>query len=136
LIFAPIADTIPANTLDPVNAIIDPFNVAVDATFLNASIGDRYLILHDIGDSGNLDPAKAWRGTDGSNLIAKANDIIEYDGIRWFVSFAASGNDTIKYFTNIKSGIQFKWVPDIKEWRRSIEGTYAPGAWSIILTTN
>ena len=135
LIFNQIVDTIPANTIAPINAIIDPFNMPVDTTFINATTGVRYLILHAIGDEGNLDPALAWRGTDGSNLIAEANDIIEYDGTKWFVAFSAVGNPTIKYVTNLKSGIQFKWMPDEKQWSRSTEGAYGPGNWTIILTT-
>ena len=133
LLFTPINDTIPANTLQPVNAIIDPFNVPVDASYLGAAVGTRYMILNDIGSVDNIDAALAWHGSDGSDLVAKANDIIEFDGVRWFVSFAASSQPDVKYLTNIKSGLQFKWIPETKTWNKSVEGTYSPGEWTLVL---
>ena len=133
LLFTPYNDTIPSNTIAPVTAIIDPFNVPVDASYLNAATGTRYLILSDIGDIGNLEPAQAWHGSDGSDLIAKANDIIEFDGTRWLVSFAAAGQPDVKYVTNLKTGIQFKWSPEEQAWSKSIEGQYSPGEWTIVL---
>ncbi len=134
LLFTPFTDTVPSNNLPPINAIIDPFNMPVDSTFLNVVAGTRYLILHDIGSADNLDPAIAWKGTNNSNLVAKADDIIEFDGTSWFVSFSAMGQTEIKYVTNIKSGLQFKWDPTSLTWTKSIEGSYDPGTWSIVLT--
>jgi hypothetical protein len=134
LLFTPIVDTVPSNTLAAVNAIIDPFNMPVDSTYLNATVGDRYLILNDIGSLDNVEAAAAWHGTDGSDLVAKANDIIEFDGTRWVVSFAANGQPDVKYVTNIKSGLQFKWVPQEQAWLKSIEGKYPEGSWTIVLT--
>lgn len=134
LLFTPVVDTVPSNTLTAVKAIIDPFNMPVDATYLNAVAGDRYLILNDIGSLDNVEAAPAWHGSDGSDLVAKENDIIEFDGARWFVSFAAAGQPDVKYVTNIKSGLQFKWVPQDQTWLKSIEGKYPEGSWTIVLT--
>jgi hypothetical protein len=133
LIFNPYNDTIPSNTLMPVNAIIDPYNVPVDTSYLGAAVGTRYLILNDIGSVDNLEGALAWRGSDGSNLVAKENDIIEFDGVRWFVAFAAADSSTGKYCVNLKTGLQFKWTPEEQSWTKSIEGEYPPGQWTIIL---
>lgn len=139
LLFSPFTDTIPSNTLLPINAIIDPFNMPVDSAYLNTPVGTRYLILHAIGSQDNLTPALAWHGTDGSDLIAEKNDIIELVAdangkTRWIVAFNASGQTTVKYVTNLKSGLQFKWDPSAQEWSKSIEGTYQPGDWTIVLT--
>ena len=134
LLFSPIIDTIPGNNLAAVTAIIDPFTMPVDSSYLTCPAGTRYLILNNIGSTDNLEAAIAWHGADGTDLVAKANDIIEFDGIRWFVSFAADGQEAVKYVTNIKSGLQFKWVPEAQNWVKSIEGKYEAGSWSVILT--
>jgi hypothetical protein len=135
LIFTPINDTIPSNTVLPITAVIDPFNVSVDTTYLNVPAGTRYLILNDIGSLDNLESAQTWHGSDGIDLVAKANDIIEYSGGHWFVSFAAEGQPAVKYVTNLKSGVQLKWLPDQKTWVKSVEGKYLPGDWTIVLTS-
>jgi hypothetical protein len=141
LLFTPFTDTIPSNTLAPINAIIDPFNMPVDSAYLAAPVGTRYLILHDIGSPDNIDPATAWRGTDGQNLIAKRNDIVQLaenltdpSKSHWEVVFAAAGQNQVKYVTNLTSGLQFKWNPETQEWSKSIEGAYEAGSWTIILT--
>ena len=133
LLFTPFNDTIPANTIAPVNAVIDPFNVQVDSTYLSAAVGTRYLILNDIGSVNNTYSAAAWHGSDGSDLVAKANDIIEFDGVRWAVSFEADEQHDVKYCTNLKTGMQFKWVPTEGAWSKSIEGQYAPEEWALVL---
>jgi hypothetical protein len=135
LLFTPFADTIPSSTLPPINAIIDPYNLPVDSTFINAVTGTRYLILNNIGDPSNLVPAAAWHGSDGSNLVAQANDIIQFDGVKWYVDFSASNATNIQYVTNLKSNIQFKWDPNTQSWSKSVEGIYQPGDWTIVLTS-
>ena len=67
---------------------------------LNA--GRRYLLVEDIGSSLNADGADAWKGTDNSDLVAHANDIVEWDGTKWNIVFEAIQNsDMIVYQTNI-----------------------------------
>jgi hypothetical protein len=134
LLFTQIADTTPANTLAPVTAVIDPFNMPVDASYLNAPVGTRYLILADIGSVNNVDAAQAWHGADGSDLVAKENDIIEFNGVKWFVAFTAAAEPDVKYTTNLKSGLQFKWMPDSQSWSKSVEGQYKEGDWTLVLT--
>jgi len=133
LLFTVFDDTIPVNTIPPVDAVIDPFNVPVDASYLDAAVGTRYLILNDIGSADNTYSAAAWHGADGSDLVAKANDIIEFDGTRWFVSFAAEGQPAVKYVTNLKTGLQFKWLPSDGEWSKSIDGDYLPENWAMVI---
>jgi hypothetical protein len=105
----------------------------VDPTFISATAGSRYLILNDIGSYDNLESAKAWRGDSNTNLVAKNCDIIEFDGSNWFVAFVAADATEVKYLTNLKTGLQFKWTPETQEWTRSIEGKYDGGSWSIVL---
>jgi hypothetical protein len=92
------------------------------------------LILNDIGSMGNIDAAQAWHGSDGSDLVAKENDIIEFDGVKWFVAFTAAAEPDVKYTTNLKSGLQFKWMPDSQSWSKSVEGQYKEGDWTLVLT--
>lgn len=130
LLFTPIPSTLPANTLDPVNAIIDPFNVNVDNyNILTPIAGTRFLILNPIGAVNSENPV-AWQGESGTNLIAKANDIIEWTGSYWTIAFdhADSG---VQYVTNLNTSVQYMWNGN--EWVKSYEGLYRSGEWSLVL---
>lgn len=129
LLFTPIAGTLPANTIDPVNAIIDPQTVTVDSDILSPAIGTRYLVLNPIGADGTAD-APAWAGAAGTTLIANANDIIEWNGAFWTVALdsAVSG---IQYVTNLKTTVQYMW--NGSSWIKSYEGLYRAGYWSLVL---
>jgi hypothetical protein len=120
-------DTIPQNTLPPVDAVIDPLLSGPGAGLPVATIGQRYLILNDIGNPLNQQPAQAWGA-----LYAKANDIIEYDGRDWIVTFGSTTNTTnIQYTTNITTGLQYLWNGE--NWVKSYEGLYPAGEWSIVI---
>ncbi|MCX7592632.1 MAG: tail sheath stabilizer and completion protein [Fischerella sp.] len=138
LLFTPFIDTIPANTLPPINAIIDPFKSNVNTQILNPPAGTRYMILNPIGsefNETNNDP-DAWRGNpvwwaaNGVPLIANGGDIIEYNGQYWSVVFSIT-TTTTEYVTNLSTGIQYKWHN--QEWSKSIEGEYPAGSWRIII---
>jgi T4-like virus Myoviridae tail sheath stabiliser len=129
LLFTPISSTLPANTLPPVSAIIDPWTVTVDSLILNPDVGTRYLILHDIGSVDSLS-APAWAGAAGTNLLAKANSIIQWNGSYWTVSFDSS-NTNIQYVTNTKTSTQYFW--DGTSWTKSYEGLYNNGQWSLVI---
>ena len=130
LLFTPISETLPANTLDAVDAIIDPRTVDLQHTnILSPATGARYLILNDIG-AANSESAPAWAGTAGTNLIARANDIIEWNGSYWTVSFDSS-NSGIQYVTNLNTSVQYVWTGT--QWIKSYEGAYESGQWSLVL---
>jgi hypothetical protein len=132
LLFSPFTDTLPANTLSPINAIIDPEKIPVGSPLLSPSKGTRYMTIRDIGSYENVGTAPlAWRGKDGSDLVANMNDIIEFDGTRWTVSFDSSTCSTVEYVTNLTTIIQYKWTNN--QWTKSIEGAYASGQWSIAI---
>lgn len=130
LLFTPISSTLPANTINPVTAIINPTNVKVDSNILNPSVGTRYLILAPIGDA-NSPSAIAWAGAAGTNLIAHANDIIEWNGTFWFVSFDSQQETSIQYLTNLNTTVQYCW--NGSTWVKSYEGIYPSGEWSLVL---
>jgi len=136
LLFSAISDTIPTNTLDPINAVIDPFKNSVISLLYNnlgnyiVNAGTRFLILEDISDINNTEFAKAWN-PNGIPLVARANDIIQYDGTRWFVSFASDNVVKTQYVTNTTTGVQLRWDGD--QWIKSYEGLYREAKWRIVL---
>ena len=126
LLFEPIEDTLPSNTLNPVNAIINPRNVAVDSNLLSPTTNTRYLLTASIGSSGNLEGSVVW-----NNLVANANDIIEFNGSIWQVVFDSENETTTEYVTNTLTGVQYRWTGT--EWVKSVEGVYRGGEWSLII---
>ena len=67
----------------------------------------------------------------GVDLIAGANDIIEYDGTKWEVKFDSSNESGVQYITNTNTGIQYKWTGS--SWVKSYEGEYRAGDWSLVI---
>jgi len=135
LLFTVDADTIPANTLDAVNAIVDPQAKGPDTIngLPAAADGQRYLFINDTGSGSTEDPgfAQAWRGTDGSTLVANTNDIVEYDGTRWNIAFDSSNESNVQYVSNLTTSVQYRWAEG--EWLKSYEGLYTEGNWSLVL---
>jgi hypothetical protein len=131
LLFDVDTDTVPANTLDPVTAVINPLLSGPGAGLPAAAVGQRYLLTEATGswDEGN---AVAWQGVSGQPLVAYANDIIEYDGTRWTIYFdSTSSPDNIQYVTNITTSIQYEWTGT--SWIKSYQGLYPGGQWSLVL---
>jgi len=115
-------NTIPADTQTAVDAVIDPqLSYPGDGTLTAAANGDRYLILDEIPSGGE------W-GT----ISAKKNDIIQYNGTIWSVTFDASNNvSSTHYTTNIVTMDKLKW--NGTQWVNAYEGTYNSGFWRIYL---
>ncbi len=137
LLYEPFVDTLPANTLNPINAIIDPQKVNVNQLLIDSntgnykvSAGTRYLILKPINKINNTEYADAW-SPNGNTLYANANDIIEYNGTKWQVKFDSQNNIDKHYVTNLNTNVQYYW--DGESWIRSHEGIYREGKWSIII---
>ena len=114
-------DTLPSNTLTAITGVVDPLRTAPGVGLPNAVNGNRYLLLNDIGNSSN------WPGIQ----FAHANDIIEYSNGLWTISFASLDVKTIQYVLNIYTTRQLRWTG--KEWGMSIDGTYSPGYWRLVL---
>lgn len=131
MLFNPDIDTFPANTLSPINAIIDPQKITVDSDLLAPTAGTRYLILNDIGSPTNTEGAIAWRGANSVDLVAHANDIIEYDGYNWVVKFDSTADNAVHYVSNLTTSTQYKWAVD--RWVKSFEGEYKAGLWTLVL---
>jgi hypothetical protein len=126
MLFTPDEDTLPQNTLDPVNAVINPMVSGPGAGLPGPAVGQRYLILQDIGSYDNTEPAAAW-GT----VVARANDIIQYTGSEWQVAFDSESGTNIQYVTNLTTSLQYRWTGSV--WVKSYEGLYPGGEWSLVL---
>jgi hypothetical protein len=130
LLYSINEDTIPANTLDPVDAVIDPLRSGPGDGLDSSLLGQRYLLTEATGSKDGY--AEAWAGVNGQPLIAQANDIIEYDGQRWIVSFDSENSpDNIQYVTNITTSIQYEWTGTT--WIKSYQGLYPGGTWRLVL---
>jgi len=126
MLFTVDEDTLPANTLAAVTAVIDPQRSGPGAGLAAAVTGQRYLLTDDIGDADNADAADSW-----GNVVAGVNDIIQYNGTNWIVAFDASATANTEYVTNLNTSLQYKW--DGVQWVRSYEGLYAGGKWSLVI---
>jgi hypothetical protein len=129
--FTPDPDTVPANTLLPVNAVINPLISGPGTGLPTAAVGQRYLLTEDLGSWDNVNPPTAWLGPTGQPVIAKTNDIIQYDGNRWTLAFQASQQPAGQFVTNLTTGIQYEWTSD--GWIKSYQGIYNGGSWSLVL---
>jgi len=121
-------DTLPQNTLAPVNSIINPQLTGPNAGLPGPMPGVRYLIVEDIGSEGVT--TISWGG-----LVANANDIIQFDADtgQWFVSFDSQASTTAQFVTNLTTSVQYRYVNADGMWMKSYEGWYNQGDYSIVI---
>lgn len=112
--------TLPNDTISMVNGIIDPTkgrpgngNIPTPAT------GQRYILTDSIVQNG------FW-GT----VVADINDIIEYNGSDWIVSFDASAINSTGYTTNANT--MKKLYFNGTDWVLAVEGIFEQGSWRIV----
>jgi len=124
-------DTMPVNTLEPINAIIDPERSRPNNDLSAAIENTRYLLVNDyVGTEGDQ-PTYNWPGKDGQALVAYANDIIQFNGQFWFVAFDSGQENSVQYVTNLTTTVQYKFSNGA--WTKSYEGPYEAGKWELIL---
>lgn len=139
LLFTPDPDTMPQNTLQPIDAIIDPLLSSPGDGLPVPAAGTRYLFTEATGNFNNTYNPTGWLGVNDQPLIAQANDIVEYNGSRWRVVFVSGDETATQYVTNINTGIQYEWVPSIEGsnepgfWMKSYQGVYPGGSWTLVL---
>ena len=131
LLFTVDEDTLPQNTLPPVNAIVDPQRNGPGAGLPAAAAGQRYLLVGDTGAPDFNSGAAAWTGVNGEILYATANDIIQYDGEKWNIAFLHTNVSNVQYVTNLTTSIQYRWAD--AQWLKSYQGLYPEGSWSLVL---
>ncbi len=131
LLWTPDIDTIPVNTLEPVNAIIDPQSARPNKNLQDLANGTRYLLVNDYISAAGAQPAYNWYGIDNTLLEAYANDIIEFNGQHWAVVFDSRYETQTEYVTNLTTGTQYKW--NGSNWSKSYEGFYPAGKWQLTI---
>jgi len=117
-------DTLPQNTMSPINSIINPQLTGPNAGLPGPVTGQRYLIVENIGDEGVS--TVSW-----GNLVAEANDIIQYNGTNWVIAFDASESTSTEFVTNLTTNIQYRFGEG--QWVKSYEGWYGEGDYSIVI---
>lgn len=117
-------DDVEVSTLTPENR--NGYYVIVLAALIPAGSTVNYII------NLNEDGPDAWKNDDNSDFVADVNDIIEWDGSKWWIVFSAKENtDQLIYITNIYTLVQYKW--DGVNWTKSFDGEYKRGQWRIEL---
>jgi T4-like virus Myoviridae tail sheath stabiliser len=126
LIFNVDKDTLPQNTLQPVDSVVNPLVNGPNAGLPGPVPGRRYLIVESIGYQG--DTTIAW-----GNLVANANDIIQFNAQtgEWFVSFDSKNATSVEFVTNLTTNIQYRYSEG--SWMKSYEGWYESGDFSIVI---
>jgi len=132
LFYTPDIDTLPANTIMPIQSIIDPMEVFPGRGLPVAAVGQRYLLTSPDNDTDEpvIIPGLStspW----GSALVAYSNDIIEYNGVAWVVIFDAKNSAGKNYVVNNENSSQYVYDSSSGDWTYTYYGTYAPGYWRI-----
>jgi hypothetical protein len=125
--------TLPQNTLNPVNSVINPLLKGPGSGLPIAAAGQRYLLTEDIGAEMNgvventADPI-AW-----GHVIARANDIISYNSVtrKWVVDFHSNSHTQVEFVTNLTANTQYRYANG--SWMKSYEGWYPSGDFSIVV---
>ena len=112
--------TLPTDTITMVSGIIDPTNsYPGNGNIPAVSPGQRYLLTNSVVQNG------LW-----GNVVADANDIIEYNGSTWIVSFDASAVNSVAYTTNANTMAKLYFTG--ADWVLAIEGLFEQGYWRIV----
>lgn len=119
-------DTLPQNTLDPVDSVINPQTTGPNAGLPGPIAGKRYLIVEDIGAVNSS--TEAW-----GDLVAHANDIIEYSSSegKWQVVFDSKNSEFVEFVVNLTTNIQYRFIDSL--WMKSVDGWYSDGDWSVVI---
>ena len=121
-------DTLPQNTLNPVDGVVNPQTTGPNAGLPGPINGKRYLLVDNIGYEG--DTTVSW-----GDLVANANDIVQYSAAdnQWVVSFdsTAATPATLEYVTNLSTSVQYRFVDEM--WVKSYEGWYDQGNYSVVI---
>lgn len=115
-------DSLPATTIAPLTAIVNPQQKGPNAGLPPPAVGQSYLLTES--------PAvmsAAW-----GEISAEANDIITFDGFVWGVTFRASNyQGSLQYVQNLFTGKLLEW--NGVQWSEYIAPRYATGYWRLAL---
>jgi hypothetical protein len=112
--------TLPESTLPNINAVIDPVKSGPGIDLPEAATGQRYLLLEQPATT-----SEAWGNM--SNIYQ--NNIIQYDGTKWYVVF--NGSHNVQYVINDYNSKLLAWVNN--DWEEFIHKSYRQGQWRVSL---
>ena len=130
-----------ANSYTSFDKIVEPqkYNPTDDKV-----AGFRILVLDPINNSENVggnvgdtpynyiyDGPDAWKNNDGTDFIANANDVIEWDGARWHTVIDSTDSTNGVNQKNLATGVIYTWTGE--EWIQAYEGEYSHGTWLVLL---
>jgi len=129
-------DTLPQNTLAPVDSIIDP-TVKQPGNGLPAPTNNiRYLIVEDIPSQVPYESSGVLNLWPGLTSGASAGSIIKYTQSTdsWSVVFdaASQAESAINFVLNITSGVQYRHTVS-DGWMKAVDGYYESGDFRIII---
>jgi hypothetical protein len=132
LLFTPDVDTLPANTIPQIAAIIDPKEVMPGNGLPFAVAGQRYLLTsHDSAGEEPAIPPMVSTSPWGSNIVAYPNDVIEFNGVSWVVIFDSQNSAGKNYLINNSNSSQYMFDSETQEWTYTYYGTYNQGYWRV-----
>lgn len=112
--------TLPNDTIPMINGVVDPTKGHPgNGNIPTPAPGQRYLLNDSVIQNG------FW-GT----VAADANDIIEYNGSDWIVSFDASAVVASAYTTNANTMKKLYFTGS--DWVLAVEGLFEQGYWRIV----
>jgi hypothetical protein len=112
--------TLPNDTITMINGVIDPSRSHPgNGNIPPVAFGQRYLL------TSSTIPNGMW-----GDISANENDIIEYNGSSWIVSFDASAVTTSAYTTNANTMKKLYFTGT--DWVLAVEGMFDQGWWRIV----
>jgi hypothetical protein len=115
-------ESVPAVTISPVTAVIDPQKKGPTLGLPPAAVGQSYLLTNAPSET-----SAGW-GT----IYANANDIITFNGSVWAVTWSAANyQGTNQYVQNLFTGKLLEW--NGMQWSEYILPHYQPGYWRLAL---
>jgi len=92
------------------------------------------LVGGDVGDTPYnylYDGPDAWKNSNGTDFVANANDVIEWDGNSWHIVIDSTDSTNGVNQRNLATNVMYTWTGE--EWIQSYEGEYSVGTWEIFL---
>jgi hypothetical protein len=121
IIWTPDFESFPSATLPAIDLIVDPLTSGPGGLLPPPAIGQRYLLTESPAEQ-----SVRW-GT----MTAQANDIVEFNGSQWVVSWSAALNTNgVQYVMNNRSGLMYKWDGT---WSAMLQKQYLQGLWRLSL---
>lgn len=109
---------------------VDTKIIAIDTMTNTITVDNPTLVDLDNGVrilTTTYNMSSAW-----GDIMANQNDIIEYNGTNWEVSFDSQAATRPEWVVNLYTSVQYRYGRDTG-WTKSFEGFYNQGSWNIVI---